>query len=178
MIAQIEQRRAKLEALCHRFQVRCLEVFGSTAEGEFRGEESDLDFLVEFEPLTGPGYADRYFGLLESLAALCGWLVNLVFASAINKWKPAALVRDWMSTRPDQIPCGMFGVAGRICEAANTAFASSSASGKSREGGHGTKRASAAKARGDLAHLCQIRSAERARVWLGGPWGSRRTKRP
>jgi predicted nucleotidyltransferase len=29
MIAQIEQRRAELEALCRRFHVRRLEVFGS-----------------------------------------------------------------------------------------------------------------------------------------------------
>jgi predicted nucleotidyltransferase len=67
VIPDIEQRRPELEALCRRFQVRRLEVFGSAAVGEFRGEESDLDFLVEFEPQAGPGYADRYFGLLEAL---------------------------------------------------------------------------------------------------------------
>jgi predicted nucleotidyltransferase len=84
MIAQIEQRRAELEALCRRFQVRRLEIFGSAAAGELRGEESDLDFLVEFEPQAGPGYADRYFGLLESLEALFGRPVDLVIASAIK----------------------------------------------------------------------------------------------
>ena len=84
MIAQIEQRRAELEALCRRFQVRRLEVFGSAAVGEFGGEESDLDFLVDFEPQAGPGYADRYFGLLESLEALFGRPVDLVVASAIK----------------------------------------------------------------------------------------------
>jgi predicted nucleotidyltransferase len=84
MIADIEQRRAELEALCRRFQVRRLEVFGSAAVGEFRSEESDLDFLVEFEPSDGPGYADRYFGLLESLGQLFGRPVDLVVASAIK----------------------------------------------------------------------------------------------
>lgn len=48
MIVEIEQRRAELEALCRRLGVRRLEVFGSAAAGEFRGETSDLDFLVEF----------------------------------------------------------------------------------------------------------------------------------
>lgn len=84
MIADIEQRRAELEALCRRFQVRRLEVFGSAAVGEFRSEESDLDFLVEFEPSDGPGHADRYFGLLESLGQLFGRPVDLVVASAIK----------------------------------------------------------------------------------------------
>jgi predicted nucleotidyltransferase len=84
MIAQVEQRRAELEALCRRFQVRRLEVFGSAAVRGFRGEESDLDFLLEFERQAGPGYADRYFGLLESLEALFGRPVDLVVASAVN----------------------------------------------------------------------------------------------
>jgi predicted nucleotidyltransferase len=83
MIAQLEQHQAELEALCRRFQVRRLEVFGSAATGDF-GEESDLDFLVEFEPPAGPGYADRYFGLLEALEALFGRPVDLVVASAIK----------------------------------------------------------------------------------------------
>lgn len=84
MIAQVEQRRAELENLCRRFQVQTLSVFGSAAMGEFRNEESDLDFLVEFEPAAGPGYADRYFGLLESLEQLFGRPVDLVVASAIR----------------------------------------------------------------------------------------------
>jgi hypothetical protein len=83
MIAQLEQHQAELEALCRRFQVRRLEVFGSAVTGDF-GEESDLDFLVEFEPPAGPGYADRYFGLLEALEALFGRPVDLVVASAIK----------------------------------------------------------------------------------------------
>jgi len=84
MIAQLEQHRAELEALCRRFLVRRLEVFGSAAAGGFRAEGSDLDFLVEFEPEAGPGYADRYFGLLESLEALFGRPVDLVVARTIK----------------------------------------------------------------------------------------------
>lgn len=84
MIPEIEQRRPQLAALCRRFGVRRLELFGSAATGGFRQETSDLDFLVEFEPPAGPGYADRYFGLLEALEALFGRPVNLVVASAIR----------------------------------------------------------------------------------------------
>ncbi len=84
MIRAIEQRRDELEALCRRYGVRKLEIFGSAVAGDFRAGTSDLDFLVEFEPPIGPGYADRYFGLLESLEALFGQPVDLVVASAIR----------------------------------------------------------------------------------------------
>jgi hypothetical protein len=49
-----------------------------------RPGQSDMDFLVEFDPLPPGGYADAYFGLLESLEALCGSPVDLVVASAIR----------------------------------------------------------------------------------------------
>jgi len=84
VIPEIKQRRAELEALCRRFGVRRLELFGSAATGAFQSGTSDLDFLVEFAPPIGPGYADRYFGLLEALEALFGRSVDLVVASAIK----------------------------------------------------------------------------------------------
>ena len=84
MIPELEQRRTDIEALCRRFQVRRLDMFGSAASGEFRAGESDLDFLVEFESPTEAGLADRYFGLLEALEQLFGRPVDLVVASAIR----------------------------------------------------------------------------------------------
>ncbi len=84
MLTDIERRRADLEALCHRFGVRRLEVFGSAASGTFHDAESDLDFLVEFDPPVGPGIADRFFGLLESLEALFGRPVDLVIGPEIK----------------------------------------------------------------------------------------------
>jgi uncharacterized protein len=84
MITEIEERRSELVTLCRRFGVRRLEVFGSAVRGEFRSEASDLDFLVEFELPNEPGYADRYFGLLEGLESLFGRPVDLVVASAIK----------------------------------------------------------------------------------------------
>lgn len=84
MIREIVERRAELEALCRRYQVRRLDVFGSAATGAFRTEGSDLDFLVEFEAGADEGYADRYFGLLESLEELFKRPVDLIVASAIK----------------------------------------------------------------------------------------------
>lgn len=44
----------------------------------------ELDFLVEFACPNAFGYADRYFGLLESLEALFDRPVDLVVDSAIK----------------------------------------------------------------------------------------------
>ena len=84
MTALVAQRRAEIEVLCHRFCVRRLELFGSAATGQGRPAESDLDFLVEFEPPPSGAYADAYFGLLEALESLFGRTVDLVVPSAIK----------------------------------------------------------------------------------------------
>ena len=84
MRPELEQRRVELETVCRRYGVRRLELFGSTATGQDRPGESDLDFLVEFGPLPPGGYADAYFGLLESLEELFGRTVDLVVPSAIR----------------------------------------------------------------------------------------------
>jgi len=78
------QRRTELEALCRRYGVLRLELFGSAATGHNRADKSDLDFLVEFGLFPSGGYADAYFGLLESLEGLFGESVDLVVASAIR----------------------------------------------------------------------------------------------
>ena len=84
MRPELEQRRVELETVCRRYGVRRLELFGSAATGQDRPGESDLDFLVEFGPLPPGGYADAYFGLLESLEELFGRTVDLVVPSAIR----------------------------------------------------------------------------------------------
>ena len=84
MTTLVAQHRAELEALCRRFRVRRLVLFGSAATGQDRPDESDLDFLVEFEPLSAGWYADTYFGLLEALESLFGRAVDLVIPSAIK----------------------------------------------------------------------------------------------
>ena len=56
----------------------------SAVAGAYRPGESDLDFLVEFEPLPTGTYADTYFGLLEALELLFEQHVDLVVASAIR----------------------------------------------------------------------------------------------
>jgi predicted nucleotidyltransferase len=78
------EHHAEVESLCRRYRVRRLELFGSAATGRFQPGKSDLDFLVEFEPLPAGTYADTYFGLMEAFEELFGRPVDLVVAAAIR----------------------------------------------------------------------------------------------
>ena len=84
MIPAIEERADELRRLCLHYEVRRLDLFGSAATGRDDPEESDLDFLVEFQPAALNAYADAYFGLLEALGRLFGRPVDLVVESAIK----------------------------------------------------------------------------------------------
>jgi uncharacterized protein len=82
MLPLIEQHRSQIEALCRKYQVRRLELFGSAARGDFDPDESDLDFFYEFVSDDWRGMADRFFGLLEDLQSLLGRRVDLVSLKA------------------------------------------------------------------------------------------------
>jgi predicted nucleotidyltransferase len=84
MIPDFAGHQEELERLCRRYHVQRLDLFGSAAAGTYRPGKSDLDFLVEFEPLPPGAYADTYFGLLEALVELFKHRVDLVVASAIR----------------------------------------------------------------------------------------------
>lgn len=68
MIPAISARRGELEALWRRFRVRRLGVFGSAARGEDFTEESDIDFLVAFEPDHTPPALRDFLALRDALA--------------------------------------------------------------------------------------------------------------
>ncbi len=80
----VEERLAEIEQLCRDHRVRRLDLFGSAASGEFRPDESDLDFLVDFDPPPEGAYRKTYFGLLNGLRDLFDRPVDLVDASAVK----------------------------------------------------------------------------------------------
>lgn len=84
MNPELAQHLPRLEEICRHYRVRRLDLFGSAATGRYKPGESDLDFLVEFQPLEVGTYADTYFGLLEALEELFSRPVDLVVASAIR----------------------------------------------------------------------------------------------
>jgi hypothetical protein len=80
----VAARNSELSKLCREFHVLRLELFGSALSSAFDSEQSDLDFLVEFQPLQPGDYATAFFGFKEALERLFGRPVDLVVASAIR----------------------------------------------------------------------------------------------
>jgi uncharacterized protein len=86
MVTLITKKQSDLAALCARFGVQRLEVFGSAAtDDQFDPATSDLDFIVEFRPdqELGP-WMQNYFALRDALCELFGYRVDLVMSSAMK----------------------------------------------------------------------------------------------
>jgi len=62
MVAVPAEKVSDLTRLCRRFGVKRLYLFGSAAQGNFRPESSDLDFLVELDDSSPADYIENYFG--------------------------------------------------------------------------------------------------------------------
>jgi len=84
MIHQLlEHHHEAIAKLAEEHHVLRLEVFGSTAKGN-AAPDSDVDLLVEFEPLPPARYAEHYFALQEALEKLLGKPVDLIETTAIT----------------------------------------------------------------------------------------------
>lgn len=80
----VSDRISAIEQLCNQFHVRRLELFGSATNGRFDEQSSDLDFLVEFDPLVPADRADAYFGLLAALQDMFDRSIDLVETEALS----------------------------------------------------------------------------------------------
>ena len=80
----LQANRKSIEALCCRYGVARLDVFGSALGDDFRPGESDLDLLIEFGPMQGYQKAVAYFDLLDDLQSLLGVDVDLVVKGALT----------------------------------------------------------------------------------------------
>jgi predicted nucleotidyltransferase len=78
MHSVVQRKLPELQRLCAQHRVERLDVFGSAARDDFDPESSDLDFLVQFEPMSPAEHADSFFGLLESLQSLFSRRVDLL----------------------------------------------------------------------------------------------------
>ena len=84
MVAVIEDKREAIAALCRKYGVVQLYIFGSALRADFRPEDSDVDLLVEFGSMDGHEKAHAYFDLLDELRALLGVDVDLVMTGAVK----------------------------------------------------------------------------------------------
>lgn len=86
MHIDIANRRSELMALCRRYDVARLEVFGSAARGgDFDPKRSDADFLVEFTPESRLPPLERFLGLAAALEQVLGRPVDLVERKALEQ---------------------------------------------------------------------------------------------
>lgn len=84
MIAELAAKKTEIQSICSRYPVQRLSVFGSAATGFFNPESSDIDFLLQLEPVAPIQYKRAYFGLLGDLERLLGRSVDLVTESSIQ----------------------------------------------------------------------------------------------
>lgn len=83
---------AALAALCRRYRVRRLSLFGSTLKGTSR-PDSDVDLLVEFEPDAKPGLLTMAEIEIELSPLLGGRKVDLRTAQDLSRYFRDEVVR-------------------------------------------------------------------------------------
>lgn len=84
MIALVERHLSAVTALCRRFKVKRLHLFGSAAGTGFQPGASDLDFLVALDEASPAEYTENYFGLAHELERLFGRRVDLVTERSVR----------------------------------------------------------------------------------------------
>ncbi|PKP44329.1 MAG: nucleotidyltransferase [Bacteroidetes bacterium HGW-Bacteroidetes-13] len=68
---------AEIKKLCKNYKVKSLFAFGSVTREDF-GDDSDIDFLVDFEENDPFKYTDLYFGLKDKLEKLLKRQIDLI----------------------------------------------------------------------------------------------------
>ena len=79
----IEKNIEPLKKLCNQHNVAKLYVFGSVNTHQFN-ENSDIDFLVKFDPIELERYVDNYFDFKFSLENIFNRKIDLLEENAIK----------------------------------------------------------------------------------------------
>ncbi len=74
----LRSKLSAIEALCKKYAVKRLRLFGSGLREDWDSAASDLDFLAEFGPIQGMNAFDRYMGFVLDLEALLERKVDVV----------------------------------------------------------------------------------------------------
>lgn len=80
----LEEKRKSIADFCARRGVARLEAFGSALREDFDPDSSDLDLLVEFQPMEPYARVEAYFGLLDDLRGMFGREIDLVMVGAVR----------------------------------------------------------------------------------------------
>jgi uncharacterized protein len=90
--ARVVLPEPEIAAICRRYQVRELCVFGSAARGEMR-PESDVDLLVDFLPEARPGLLGLS-AMMREFSSLLGRRVDLAVKPALKPYVRASVLAD------------------------------------------------------------------------------------
>lgn len=82
---------ARVVAICERYGIARLDVFGSVARGDDRSD-SDVDLLYELKPGTRLGFA--LFDAEDELSEVFGRRVDLVARKAVNRHLRDSILRE------------------------------------------------------------------------------------
>jgi len=82
--AELREKHPQIVALCVKYSVSSLSLFGSATTSEWRSDSSDIDILVALEPDPRQSIADRFLGLAEDLEELLGRPVDLVTERSVR----------------------------------------------------------------------------------------------
>jgi uncharacterized protein len=88
----IEMPRERLAEFCRRNHIRRLSLFGSILRDDF-GPESDVDFLVEFEPGKTPGLFG-IAGMEIELSEMIGRKADLRTAAELSRYFRDEVLRE------------------------------------------------------------------------------------
>ena len=92
MNPQVQLDRDALAAFCRKWKIRELSLFGSALRDDF-GPESDLDFLVSFQPETEYDLFDL-IEMKDELEARYGRSVDLIEKEALrNPWRKREILK-------------------------------------------------------------------------------------
>lgn len=81
---EIKNRKNRLVELCEKYKVDKLFVFGSAATGNFNGETSDIDLIVELEEQNPVEKGEKLMSLWTDLESLFSRKVDLLTSKKIK----------------------------------------------------------------------------------------------
>ena len=82
-MSELEKYITQIKDLCLKHNVKTLYAFGSVLNRNFN-PQSDVDFIVDFEPVDNRHYADNYYELKFSLEDIFNRPVDLLEEKAIK----------------------------------------------------------------------------------------------
>jgi len=82
-MSELEKHITQIKDLCAKHSVKSLYAFGSVLNRNFN-PQSDIDFIVDFEPVDTLNYADNYYDLKFSLEDIFNRPIDLLEEKAIK----------------------------------------------------------------------------------------------